>query len=425
MKLVSAMQLSMLAISIAVLASGCGESSSNQAGSDYDLGQSGGDDNSGGTPNIGGSFNQTELITHLANNIMAPTFELFATQAKSQQTAVVDYCAIQASASSTEAEVSQAKSDAQQAWRNTMNVWQQAEVMQIGPLLENNSALRNKIYSWPVVNACAVDQDVVYFANGNINGSPYDITKRTEPRRGLDALEYLLFNENLAHSCSSTTAPSGWDNLTPNQQKIARCNFAIEVANDVSNNGAELVSQWNGANGYAQTLINAGNSDSEFATVHEAINRISDALFYIDSITKDNKLAKPLGFFANSCGAQACPDDVESPYSQNSLANIENNLAALQKLFSGDVSGNTHIGFDDYLTDVGDSDTATKMAADIITAIAASKNYQQSLTQALANDADRVEQTHADIKNVTDQLKTDFIKSLALELPKTSAGDND
>lgn len=65
------------------------------------------------------------------------------------------------------------------------------------------------------------------------------------------------------------------------------------------------------------------------------------------------------------------------------------------------------------------------MAADIIAAIAASKNYQQSLTQALANDADRVEQTHADIKNVTDQLKTDFIKSLALELPKTSAGDND
>ncbi|WP_338324750.1 hypothetical protein [Pseudoalteromonas phenolica] len=37
----------------------------------------------------------------------------------------------------------------------------------------------------------------------------------------------------------------------------------------------------------------------------------------------------------------------------------------------------------------------------------------------------KVEHTHAKVKDITDQFKHDFINKLALELPKTSAGDND
>ena len=83
------------------------------------------------------------------------------------------------------------------------------------------------------------------------------------------------------------------------------------------------------------------------------------------------------------------------------------------------------IGFRDYLIDVGDQETADSIDANIITAITNAQAYETSLAETLTADEDKVLQTHTDVKNITDQLKTDFINSLALELPKTAAGDND
>ena len=40
-------------------------------------------------------------------------------------------------------------------------------------------------------------------------------------------------------------------------------------------------------------------------------------------------------------------------------------------------------------------------------------------------DPEQVKEVHDQLKDVTDNMKTDFIQRLALELPATSAGDND
>jgi predicted lipoprotein len=137
-----------------------------------------------------------------------------------------------------------------------------------------------------------------------------------------------------------------------------------------------------------------------------------------------------LGIFANECGSQACPEVVESKYSQHSIKNIINNLQALKEFMQGQVADDTSliegaIGFRDYLIDVGDQETADSIDANIITAITNAQAYETSLADTLISDEEKVLQTHTDVKNITDQLKTDFINSLALELPKTAAGDND
>ena len=54
---------------------------------------------------------------------------------------------------------------------------------------------------------------MVNFRLGEVNGQPYDIANRTPSRRGVAALEYLLFNEELNHSCTTSTLPENWDNL--------------------------------------------------------------------------------------------------------------------------------------------------------------------------------------------------------------------
>jgi predicted lipoprotein len=108
-------------------------------------------------------------------------------------------------------------------------------------------------------------------------------------------------------------------------------------------------------------------------------------------------------------------------YSHHSVVNIENNLLAFQRLLTGEAG----IGFINYLIDVGDQDTADSMSTDVQLAIDGVKSYQNSLAEALVNNEAQVTQTHADVKKVTDKLKIDFITSLSLELPATSAGDND
>lgn len=397
---------------------GCGEETSSTAGPGF-------------APDIGSDFDEAALVANLTDNIISPVFSRFAAVSGEQISHISQYCQAEQQFAAGELDDNarlQALETARHGWRSSMQVWQQIEVMQIGPLLSDDRALRNKIYNWPLpgVSRCGVDLDVVAFENNDINGAPYDIKRRTASRKGLAALEYLLFTPTTDHACSGDIVPQGWDNRPEPSRRQARCAFAREVASDIHDNANNLLSLWQGEQGYAAKLKSAGQAGSGFASVHDAVNRLSDALFYLDSITKDVKLAKPLGRVANPCGTSICPESVESPLSAESINNIAQNLTALQALYLGnDAAGNQGVGFDDFLRQEQYADVAARMDADIATALALSQAYQVSLAEALENDTAQVTETYSAVKQVTDTLKADFIERLALELPKTSAGDND
>ncbi len=411
-----------VALSTVFLISACGEEATGTSGEGF---------NSDKDTNTG--FDQGKLIASIVDNVITPTYQEFSSLASTQRQAINNYCQQEsafANNSGNEQLVSEAKALAKESWRQAINTWQQADMMQLSPLLIGDGALRNNIYSWPTQNTCGVDLDVTYFNAGSVNGQPYDIATRTASRKSMVALEYLLFNDDLSHTCTGSTVPSEWNNQTEQYRKIARCEFAGEVAKDVENNANELLTQWlgtDGNGGYAAKLKAAGTEGSDFATEHEAVNELSDAIFYLDKFTKDGKLAKPLGLFANECGAQACPEAVESKYSEHSIENVKHNLEALQMFMQGSLTVDEvdALGFSHYLVDVGDEVTADNINDHIALAIEITKNYQDSLATTLEADPDKVLSTHGSVKNITDKLKSDFITSLALELPKTSAGDND
>ena len=411
-KLVS-LVLNSAAIAVIMGLVGCGESSSSTQGALFSKAAT----NPTAPSN---SFNQTLLLQSLTDNVIVPTYTKFAQLAVEQDTAINNYCdALTSQAVDTESKQNSAK----QSWRDAMAVWQIAEVMQIGPLVDNNNDLRNKIYSWPNTSACALDQEVVLAEQAN-----YDINTRTSSRKGLDAIEYLLFNPNLNHSCTVFgTDPQGWNNRTDEDRTVARCGLAKMAAEDLVSNTQELLTAWNGTanvQGYADILKNAGQQDSIFSNAQDAVNDVSDAIFYIEKFTKDAKLATPLGVFANDCGLVACAENVESRFAYQSLQNIISNIQGLNMIFLGGET-DAGIGFEDYLVDVGATDTAAKMRGDLTEVIEFALSLQSSLTDLLLQDPDQVQEVHDQLKDVTDTMKTDFIQRLALELPATSAGDND
>ncbi len=410
-----------LACSLALLATACSENTSSNSGPNFGDKDPG---NGGGT-----AFDEKALLANLVDNVMTPTFELFADKAgQDLAPAIANYCQLE---KSNDADRDSSLANAQAKWVDAMHVWQHSELMQVGPLLSNDGQLRNVIYSWPAKSLCGVDQDVVYFQDGVINlnpNAPYDIKARTATRRGLVALEHLLFNPNLDHNCSiANDALQTWNERPDHDRKVARCEYAVAVANDLFDNANALLAQWNGDTGFANEIKNAGEPGNQFESTHKAVNAISDALFYLDKELKDSKLATPLGYFSNSCGLEACPEDVESALSSNSLANIRANIEAFEMLFTGRGvdQAESGIGFDDYLSEEEASETAQLMTQGLVEAKQSVAAITGTLQSALVENKASVEQSHTKVKEVTDQLKTDFINKLALELPKSSAGDND
>jgi predicted lipoprotein len=425
-----------LSVLLAMGLSGCGESTSGQSGSAFDDGNNSGNNGGDNGSNNGGnnsSFDEKALIAGLVDQVITPTFTAFQTETAALYNNVKSYCDVEQKVdeSTTDFTERDARFDAaKQSWKASMTVWQQAELMQLGPLTANESALRNVIFSWPSKSLCGVDQDTAYFEDGVINKNnsrPYNLKDRTFTRRGLLSLEHLLFNTSYAHNCSlENEALADWNSRTEQSIRIARCEFATEVSKDLNENAQLLVSQWVAADGYANELKGAGEVGNTFATPLKAINAISDALFYFDKEVKDFKLGVPLGKFENSCGMSVCSKDVENAISKHSLENLKANIMAFEKLFLGNGNdGQTQIGFDDFLVQSNAQSTRDIMISGINEAKAATNAIETSLYDALSNESDKVESTHAKVKDVTDQLKNDFINKLALELPKTSAGDND
>jgi len=316
---------------------------------------------------------------------------------------------------------------ARQAFQRAMDAWQAMEVMQIGPaaprLLPGGGDIRDNIYSWPLVSRCSVEEQLVSkgyestgFATGLIS------------RRGLFALEYLLFHEGADTECPSTSsivAEGTWAALSAEEREARKRAYAVVAAADVHQRALQLVEAWApGKGNFAQTFETAGSGNAVYPTSQAALNAVSDALFYIEETVKDKKVARPLGL--RECTTPTCPELLESPFAHRSKANIAANLVGYRRLALGCGLGNSGMGFDDLLQAVGTEPLATKLTERVAAAQAALEAVEEAdLAQSLAQDKPSVRAVYDGLKAVTDVMKTELSTVLDLELPAAVEGDND
>lgn len=391
-----------------------------------------GDDKAAGTGSPDAEpFSYVAMMANYADNLIVPQYTALETQisALSQPDgAVANYC----SAIGTAGE-SEARAQAQSAWRNAMAEWQQAELLAVGPALDNGAALRNRIYSYgstSPLSTCAVDQSVVLAEQDNFN-----IRTRSFNSRGLSALEYLLFRDDLNHTCPDRIPEtSDWNQRPAEQRRSARCDYALEVAEDVTVAAQALTQAWaEEAGNYRYRFVDPANQEAN-------LKALSDALFYIETETKDAKLGVPTGLH-RTCSQVACPGQVESPYSETSLANIRNNLVAFRTL----LLGGDGPGFDDIIVEAGFPEVVQNFEQQVDDALQLIDTTSESLldqTQALlvsgdasacsnsAANPDAVRDVpacslHGLLKRITDSLRTDFVTIVNLDLPDRAQSDND
>lgn len=369
------------------------------------------------------SFDCQALLANVADNVVIPAMKDFETRAATLDNAVAAWRADQDNTS--------LKADARAAWNQAMLAWQAVEVMQTGPLVDDSGSLRDSIYSWPSTSTCAVDQEVI---EAEDQGANYNIASRTPLRKGLAALEYILFTATLDHTCSAATdKTANWNSRTADDRLSARLAYAEAASGGVSTRAGEVVTRWaSGTGNFRDELVTAGTGDSRFGSEQEAVNALSDALFYIEKQVKDIKLAEPLDLKGNKCeqGQPACAGLVENPLSARSKEHIRQNLLAFQQMFLGNTAdGNTGVGFDDLIDSVSDGENVSAaMETDISEALAAVDALDPMTLKEAVTDSNGVslaEGLHESTKKITDRLKNDFLAVLGLTIPDAAAGDGD
>ena len=355
------------------------------------------------------NFDRRSMLMQIGEDIILPTYREFATSTSSMATTVQAFASARATGPAP-----RERAAAQQAWRSAMKIWQRAELMQIGPAASagpGSAFIRDEIYSFPTVNPCRVDQEIVkaeyaqaaFFSTRLVNAY------------GMDALEYLLFFDESGNKCGAgiDINQGPWAGLSDEQKSTRRAAYASIVAGQIDAEAKRLVQAWAPGGGNFLGQLAAGNGQM-------GIDDLFAALFYIELRAKDDKLATPAGI-SMDCSTATCPDQLESPFSQTSKENIIENLRAFRELFQGGAG----LGFDDLLIAVGSEALSTQILDAANAAETSAASVQGSFTDALASNPGSVRAVHASLKTMTDLLKSQFVTVLALEVPDEGAADND
>lgn len=370
---------------------------------------------------VGGGLSEEELAerqeiaSSIGENVVMPLLQTCSERAQELKQAVDAHVSEQ---------TVESLSSAREAWVSAFSAWQQCELLQFGPAgMATTSAggldLRDPIYSWPLSNPCVADIAIV-------DGS-YDDGELADAlnvnARGLDTLEYLLFGFAETNTCAPNNrinADGTWDALGEETREERRLAYASRVAAEVASVSAELHNTWDDS---FLTELEGTGSAGVYRNAQEALNAISDAMFYLEKETKDMKMALPAGI--SGCIEETCLDDVESRFAAQSLEAIIANTEAFAMIYyGGEVDGDSP-GFDDLLRSIGASEVAETMEAQIDDALARLTALPTPLEAAIVDEPEAFADAFEAMRELNVTLKTSFVGVLDLELPQRAEGDND
>ncbi|MBK6689853.1 MAG: imelysin family protein [Deltaproteobacteria bacterium] len=371
------------------------------------------------------NFDRNALLSSLESQVIQPAHQQFLVEARALETAASAWDQAAQAGDGTAA-----RSNAQGAWRSAMRAWQAVELLQLGPvgrsgLATGGLSLRDEVYSWPTVNPCRVDQELVvsdYQRADYPNGELINVY-------GLAALEYLLFQDATQNACAPQLEinQGPWAALLaePGALEKRRAAYGVVLARHVAQKAQQIVDLWVGEAGFGRQLAKAGQAGSPFRTAQAAVDEVFAAMFYLDLEAKDRKMATPAGL-STSCPTPTCPEALESPWSKAAKDNLVANLQMFERLYLGNSpEAAAAPGFDDFLIARGAPELAAQIQADTTDALARVGALPGTMDQALTQDRNQVIEAYEAVKKVTDDLKTQFVTVLNLRVPDEGAGDND
>ena len=364
------------------------------------------------------------FLVDIADQVILPTYQDFYDATEALVIAAENY---DAALNASDGELASLRLEVQEKWLTAMTIWQQAEVMQVGPagpagMVTGGASMRDEIYSWPSVNSCAIDQQLV--SNGFEGENFFD--SKLVYFYGLDASEYTLFHTEQSNTCAAPAtinASGSWDALDTDSINQRRSAYTLATARHLNLKAEQLLEAWTSedSNFRGTFVLDPTANNPAYESSLDVLNEVFRAIYFIELSVKDLKLATPLGL-NESCNDVACPEAFESKWANKDNLFIEHNLIGLRSMLTG---GDDGFGFDDLLENEGYADVSEDILAKTNEAIDFTRELDESGSKLLQEDPDRLIMLHGKTKAITDILKEQFTGILNVQIPIEGAGDTD
>lgn len=293
------------------------------------------------------------------------------------------------------------------AWREARGAWKRIQVVHYGPVMD--LSLRSHLDWWPSKpNKIQEALDATGTADvkwiGGLGASA----------RGLPAMEWLLFSETKKD-----------DELLKDFQvqqgkPSRRCAVLLAYASAIDDKVEEVLKKWEPAHGnFATELTQTALGSKTFATNQDAINRLVNDLLYLNQKILLTKLGKPLG---KSTGGEVQPKLLESYLSENSVADLRNNLAGMKALFSGQWGDKKGESLMSFLRFLGAGEMGQRILKEMEDAETALKALKSPLSKDLAAQKAELEKVYKAFSKLQESFSVDLVGRLGVTV---GFSDND
>ncbi|MBP9708596.1 MAG: hypothetical protein KBD78_13215 [Oligoflexales bacterium] len=393
-------------------------------------------ENEGQSTVDGNDWGMPELLKSLVFNVIWPNIDSYQKELEKLKVISAEFCA------NTD-DLSLEK--AQEQWRKTMYAWQKIEIHKVRSESEDFSALSlsHLIYHFNLRASpyFVFDEAMKVFAGAGFNATKHN-------SNGLDAMEVLLFDHDPGPECSDIfkRLPSSYTNASLETQSKAKCKYINLVMEDLQNNTQKLV------NSLDPSKSNFLKNFAESSNPKNSMQSLFEDMYSIETSVKDVKLGIPTGsVISPTCNKPPCPCRVEHIYSKSSSESIDANMESFSELLRGaSSSANSDslypvYGINDYLRKKNQTSLAHELELSIqdvksdLSELQPTNLFREVAKLSIGgctsfeNSDKLVCRLFNNVKKITDIIKlgessgekSEFLKTLEVDLPTRASGDSD
>ena len=273
---------------------------------------------------------------------------------------------------------------AQAKWKATMVAWNQSRTFTFGPVENDGDNIRWHLGADPD----SIEEEITA-------GGPFDIPKLGTNRKGLPALEYLLFDPDGGNAAIL-------EKFSASADRVA---FVGALAADLSAEIDGVVSAWDS---YANELATAGEGSDVYKSPKDAMDELFNQMIYVADLSIA-QIKDPLLGSKGTAGLS--PELEEARLSDNTLPDSFAQIAALTSVYEGSYGEGSGLGVTALVRDRS-PELDDQVRAAIADAKGALEAIPAPLREALQGDASVLQNAIDKLREVKRLLNSDVATAI-------------
>lgn len=334
------------------------------------------------------NFDRGVMLTHLADNIIIPSFEDFQNKLENLQTKATAF---------TNTPDAATLAEARSAWLNAYKAWQHVEMFNIGKAEEIGFVNFFNIYPLTVADV-----------EKNVKEGSYDLNSpNNHDAQGFPALDYLLYG--VADNDTAILAKYTNDENASKYKK-----YVNDVITQMSRLTSDIVNDWKGS--YRNQFVSSTGN-----TANSSLNKlVNDFIFYYEKGLRANKFGIPAGVWSST----SLPEKVEAYFNKEASKELAlEALTSVKNFFNGVNFNQSGSGssFKNYLTYLKRDDLISLINNQLNKATSQVNTLNKNFYEQINADNTKMTNAYDELQKVVVYLKVDMLQAFDISIDYVDA----